>query len=206
MCAPLRAQQEKTISAPLWVYYEGFPLLGGLASPEKIKEELIGLGSYLMSGMLYGWDFSYTPSDKTRGVEEFFEIIPVYTIKETDPNLFYTDIKSEYPKITTWVRYNLDTNSVLRLKRLSSIEFTSSSGSGTGDVSLGLDGVFLAYKQALLYSIRGLAQKESKNKPKEITGEIFLKDNPRIYVKEGLYTAEIKTLIVLKEIIPYRLY
>ena len=39
----------------------------------RIKE----IVPFLMEGLVYGWNFSYTPSDKTRGVEEYMEVTPV---------------------------------------------------------------------------------------------------------------------------------
>ena len=39
---------------------------------------------YLLSGMIYGWKFEYTPSDKTRNVEEYFSFEPIAKISEED--------------------------------------------------------------------------------------------------------------------------
>jgi hypothetical protein len=45
-----------------------------------------------------------------------------------------------------------------------------------------------------------------KNKPKEITGELLLRDNPRLFPDEGLFIAEVRTVIHIESVVPYRLY
>jgi len=37
---------------------------------------------FLLSGMIYGWEYEYTPSDKTRNVEEYFSFVPIAEISE----------------------------------------------------------------------------------------------------------------------------
>ena len=49
----------------------------------RIKE----IVPFLMEGLVYGWNFVYTPSDKARGVEEYLEVTPVRgTSENTRPS------------------------------------------------------------------------------------------------------------------------
>ena len=51
-------------------------------NPEEVLEKY---ALYIMQLSVFGGRVTYTPSDKTRGIEEFFEFIPRYPIKEPDP-------------------------------------------------------------------------------------------------------------------------
>ena len=63
----------------LWAEIDSFPELKENQGPYKgdfsfAMNRLSKIGPYLLNGMVYGWSFSYTPSDKLRGVEEYFEV------------------------------------------------------------------------------------------------------------------------------------
>ena len=65
------------IRIPLWAELDAYPELLQNSEIEaesypikKIRE----VAPFLISGMVYGWDFVYTPSDAVRNVEEYFEL------------------------------------------------------------------------------------------------------------------------------------
>ena len=87
----------------LWVLEDEMPSLDKNAAdkskermPEKLSPDepfympavrnLQSLAPFMLEGMLYGWNYSYTPSDKARMVSEYFEATPVRedTVKNKD--------------------------------------------------------------------------------------------------------------------------
>ena len=80
LTAPNAAAQEvsfqRKIRLPLWAQLDAYP---GLEKPnydagvfDYAIRQMKTLTPYLLNGMVYGWEFDYTPSDKLRGVSEYF--------------------------------------------------------------------------------------------------------------------------------------
>lgn len=197
------------VRAPVWVFLEPEP--GAFTEEKKSeflppKKALKELSAYVLSGMTYGWKFSYTPYDKKRAVEELFELKPVYPINSEDERLFLTDIKIKYPYCYCWAEYRIPTKNAMRLKAWKSVSHKTAKGRGIGSRSDELKGVYNAYTEAVKNAIREYARKILKNKPKEIKGEILIKSNPRIYVESGLFKAELEIYLNITQIVPYALF
>ena len=65
------------IRIPLWAEVDAYPELmqeEGFDAEKYPIQKIKEVAPFLISGMVYGWDFVYTPSDKARNVEEYFEI------------------------------------------------------------------------------------------------------------------------------------
>ena len=67
------------IRIPIWAQLDAYPELADAQNMEQGEydypvKSIREVGPFLISGMVYGWKFSYTPSDKLRGVEEYLEI------------------------------------------------------------------------------------------------------------------------------------
>ena len=65
---------QKKIHFPLWAELDAYP---ELAEAQDLQSEqydypikrIRQIAPFLVEGMVYGWEFSYTPYDKSRGVE-----------------------------------------------------------------------------------------------------------------------------------------
>jgi hypothetical protein len=198
---PSAADTEKTLRAPVWVYLEQVP--GSAAEGKPPLEKLDETARFIMGGMVYGWKFSYTPSDRTRGVAEEFSLEPVLKIPSGDPRLDLSEIRAAYPRLACQAEYRLDASLARWTARWSSVLFRSSKGRGTGERTAEAAGILAAYTNAVRQAVREDARKLEKNKPKEIRGEVLLREDPRLFADQGLFVAEVRVLIDLKEIIPY---
>ena len=75
------------------------PSAGGSAENEAMRTRLysfaIGrakeLTPFFLSGMLSGWTFDYTPADKARGVEEYFEFGEIHPFDWSVNSIEYRD-------------------------------------------------------------------------------------------------------------------
>jgi len=169
----------------------------------EVEEEFINDIIEIVSGMIYGWKFTYIPSDIKREIKEEFVLEPIALIKLGDPNMSFRD---------NWVKdYIMYQNIVYRLsdfqkKRIASWNTTTTPDSyGEGEESIFLEkGKSLSLEYAIKDSIKREFQSRGKDKPRIIEGQILLKENPRLFINAGMYTTQVETLILYKNILDYR--
>ena len=200
------AETAREKRAPVWVFLETVP---GSLSVEQQKaklppvQELDTMARFVMGGMIYGWKFIYTPSDLSRKVDEYFEISPIKEIEKGDPRLTISELKAEYPRLSCTAIFTLDDS----LKRWdlywASVLFKSANGRGYAERTEEVEGIRKAYSDAVRDAVRSYARKLEKNKPKEIRGEVQLRDDPRLFTDGGKFVADIKVFINMQELIPY---
>jgi len=200
--------EARIMRAPIWVFVEGQPGLmsegeGNTFIPPR--EALQELAKFLLGGMSYGWKFSYTPRDKSRGVEEVFELEAVREMS-IQSELKYKEVRVKYPYVSSWVEYPLSSDDVARHSSWNSLKFKTIKGSGEGARKDELEGVKNAYTDAIKRAIIGHAKKSIKNRPKEIVGEVLLKHSPRLFCTSGFFKAEVELYINIREIIPYSVF
>lgn len=202
--------QTSLIRFPLWVLldpYPGIPRNTAAMSQSDLVTvqiaELKELSVFLLEGQLFGWEFSYTPSDKTRGVEEYFSFEPIARLESNDQRITYTDFVIEESRLSCWVEFQRTEDLMRRSNQWQSVVYPKISGKGSGAVSDGVAGIKNAYRQSVLHAVRAYAQKIEKNKPKEINGSVFLIDPIRLYIQSGDYIADIRLFLNIKTIIPY---
>jgi hypothetical protein len=153
--------------------------------------------------MIYGWRFTYTPSDRARKVAEYFTLEPIMEIPDNDPRFSLEGFDPAYPRVSTWAQFVLDDSTGRRNLYWKSVQFRSADGRGYGDRGRESDGIRDAYSDAVRSAVRAYARKLEKNKPKEIRGEVLLRENPRLFTEAGRFVADITVLVNLIEIVPY---
>lgn len=203
------AEKAVIVRSPVWVFLEPVPGSFDDSPAKEItppKEALKELSRYILAGMVYGWKFSYTPYDKKRNVQEFFELTPIFQIEKDDKNVFITDVEIKYPYCYCWAEYGIPESEAIRLEFWKSISYKTVKGRGTGDRSDELKGVYDAYSEAAKNAVREYARKFIKNKPKEISGEMLIKNNPRLYIESGLFKAELELYLHIEKVISYQFF
>lgn len=210
ICATgVSAEPPKTVQAPVWVYLEnvpGAPTAGESGVKRPPVRELEEIARFVLGGMIYGWKFSYVPSDVKRNVAERFELVPIRDIAADDPRFSVDTVTPAYPRLTCWARFAVDETAARWMSYWDSVQFKSASGRGTGERSAETAGIRDAYADAVKLAVRGYARKLEKNKPKEISGEILLRDSPRLFSESGQFVAEVRLLVNIRELVPYRAF
>lgn len=199
-------QDSRIIRVPVWAFLEGQPgtMEGEEASPFlPPKEALQEVSNFLLTGMSYGWEFSYTPSDTRRGVKEMFEIKALKELRIKKEKITIKEVRVKYPYVYCWAEYSLSSDEVALHQSWQSLKYKTVKGIGEGLRKNETEGVKTAYTNAIKKAIREYARKIQKNKPKEIIGEVLIKDCPRLFCASGLFKAEIELYINIKEIVPY---
>lgn len=203
------ADEALIVRAPVWVFLEPQPGVmdndeQGLRMPPL--KALSELSKMIMEGMVYGWRFSYTPFDKRRNRAEEFELLPLKSISADDNRLSITELRALYPYLYCWAEYRVPDSIALHRTEWIRINYISAKGLGSAERKKEVEGVRQAYKRAAFSAIRGYLRKNIKNKPRTVMGEMLIKDNPRLYVSGGKFTAEVTFYLHIKELVPYEVF
>lgn len=169
----------------------------------KIKS----IAPFLVEGMVYGWKFEYTPYDKKRNVQEYFDFKPIRELSELDKS----KIKYEAPwvendRLYAWVEYQKTENQINSYKAWNSIKHPRIKGIGYGKLTEGFDGIKKACEEALKNAVREYERTQIKSKPKEITGKVIISKEPLIGVSAGRYKIVLDFFMESDKIIEYKTF
>lgn len=172
-----------------------------------VETRLLMEGRYVFSGMLYGYDFRYVPSDRTRAVEEEFTLLPVAQIPWGDRALRVVSTRRRGDgAVVARLRYDLEEFQVARYSAWRRSTADSSVGRGEAPLLSGYDGKIAAIEAAVREAIRSHMRDETFNKPRIITGRALLEAPPRVFVVSGSYLAEVELFLLIDEVIHYTAY
>lgn len=194
------------IRIPLWAELDAYP---GLAEAQDVSagqfdypiSRLKKTAPFLLNGMVYGWRFEYTPSDKLRGVAEYFSTEEINTINDAD--IVYTKPWFENNRVYCWIEYTRTPQMIWLLNAWKSIKTQKIQGSGTGKISDGFDGITNAANDALKNAVRAHYREIIKNKPKEIDGRVIIRSTPKIGINAGHYVVELDFFLETDRIVKY---
>ena len=213
------------IRIQIWADMDAFPghFEEEVLSPEEEKEALNleedeleifrfsinrakQIAPYLLSGMLGGWGFEYTPSDKARKVEEYFELTVLKPFDTAVNRISYKSPQVDGPKLKVWAFCDRTATQKIVYQRWISITHPKIKGIGEASVEKGFEGIQEACENAVKNGVREYWRIYEKNKPKEISGSILIVDNPRIYIRQGKYVVDLDFFMETDRIIRYSLY
>ena len=192
------------IRFPIWAEVDAYPGTEAAATDVDAEEFSYPIARiketvpFLIEGLVYGWKFTYVPSDKTRGVEEYFEVTPVRapstssgTTAGPEPvegfNIQYSSVWIENNRFNCWVDYERTDYEVQVYNLWASIQNPTIQGRGYGDLEKGFEGIKEAAQDALKNAVRDHYRNVIKNKPKEITGSVLLRKTPLLGIDSGRY-------------------
>lgn len=199
------------IRIPLWASLDAYPE-NSEANTSKDNifsypvSQLKKTAPFLISGMVYGWDFVYVPSDKARGVEEYFEIKEIQDFDIYKSQIKYTLPELDETRLYVWCEFQKNKHQIQNYQHWNSIQHPVIHGQGYGNISDGFDGFTDAAKDALKNAVREHYRKIIKNKPKEITGSVLIKNEPQTGVISGKYTIKLDFFLEYGRIIEYNCY
>lgn len=154
------------------------------------------------SFMIYGAQFLYTPGDSEDGVEDRFEMELMGEIPWGDPRLSVTDLWYEGNLMYIHVRYELEESQNRRLEALKSPVYPVSGGWGEAS-SLKEDGRWKALEMAVRQSVRNYWQPREYSRPRELSGQVFLRDFPRYGIFSGMHRASIMARFRFDPVVKY---
>ncbi|MCQ2585385.1 MAG: hypothetical protein MJ185_07335 [Treponema sp.] len=197
----------------MWAQLDAFPgseaardaEAGQFEYPIKMMKET---APFLVNGMVYGWDFVYTPSDKARGVEEYFEIIPIQSEEKVIDGIEYENswVSEDDNRFNCFVRFKRNQNQIQSFNLWSSIQNPTVRGTGKGALEKGFEGIKDAATDAVKDAVRTHYQNEIKNKPKEITGRVIIRKDPVIGISSGNYVINLDFFLESGRIKSYSIF
>jgi hypothetical protein len=186
---------------PLILEEEEYP-----ETPESIHRKLLEEARILFSAMIYGFSFTYTPSDNKRGVEELFILSLNAEIQWGDPNLKVISSEIRDNRLYCKIIYSLTDAQNLRRISWNSNVIPTAGGEGGADYFQGYVSKMESIKAAIREAIRNYVRLRVFNKPKEIAGEILLLEEPYTIIQSGQYVSSVKIKLLLKEIEAYTIF
>ncbi|MBO4704450.1 MAG: hypothetical protein J5647_01790 [Spirochaetaceae bacterium] len=198
----------------LWAPYDAVPSLESSAAgqsgynasdPLKHASDLLKeTGNFVINAMVYGWDFSITPKDNTRGVNEYVEFTP---IKETSVDTFditWSNIVYEPDRITCWVEFDRTPLMMHTKAWWNSVNCPRIHGTGESVYTGKIEAIKQAFFDAAKNAVLNYVKKLEKNKPKEITGSLLLKtDTPGLRIDSGKYVSDLDFFLHVDKIVRY---
>jgi hypothetical protein len=202
--------QVSPISLRLWCELEpmvqenqDYPL-----STEEAQRRALEEARGILSGMIYGYRFRYTPGDRIRKIDEEFTITPVAEIRWGDPNMQIADAYIKDSLLFLKVNYALEDFQLARRRAWSSNAVEASSGVGSHSVftAASPEGKKRALEEALKNAVREALRPVVFNKPREVSGEILIWNEPHTVIQSGAYTTQADIKLRVKEIRSYSLF
>jgi len=201
----------RNIRIPLWAELDAYPELeeaqdvssGQYDYPIKSVKQV---APFLISGMVYGWNFIYVPSDKARGVDEYLEIEEIVPGENLVPGITYASPWLQNNRFNCWCEYTRNEAQIQNYNLWSSIRNPVIHGVGYGNLMNGFSGLKDAAYDALKNAVREYYRNIIKNKPKEITGSVLIRDIPAIGINSGRYIFNLDFFLECGKIVEYSVY
>lgn len=170
---------------------------------KKIKE----VAPFMVEGMVYGWQFDYTPSDKARGVKEYFEMTPINTLSEAEKaSINFAKPWIENDRLSAWVEYRRTEAQQHLYNSWKSILHPRIKSIGYAKLVEGFDGIKKACEEAVKNGVREYERTQIKTKPKEIIGKVLISEPPMIGVDAGRYKILLDFFMESDRIIEYKTF
>lgn len=207
----------RNIRLPLWAELDAYPGLVPADTDEENEnndwsqfefpiKQMHKIAPFIISGMVYGWNFVYVPYDKARGVEEYLEVTEIVSSDVIKGGIKYVSPWISDNNLNCWAEYTRTDSQVQNYNLWSSIQNPVIGGIGYASVEKGFEGIEDAAREALKDAIRNYYRKTIKNKPKEINGAVLVRNFPTLGISSGRYVINLDFFLECGKIIEYSVY
>jgi hypothetical protein len=170
------------------------------------EQELLEEGRVLFSAMIYGWTFSYIPGDLSRQVKESFTLTPIAEIPWGSARLEVRETERDEAKLWARMSYALNDDESQRRLAWESNTAALSTGRGQAKVTEGASARMESLRDAVRDAIRRSLDSRYINKPRQVDGDVVLWDDPIILVGSGAFSTSAKVKLMVRELVPYRIF
>ncbi len=175
-------------------------------SKEAAVRQILSEARFAFSGMIYGFDFDYTPPDAARGVGEVFTLKPVAEIPWSDPRLRVLDTRVEDGRLIARIVYTLAPFQESWVQGWDSEVYPDWSATGSGSFYRGFSEKLASYRDAIKEAIRGYLRSRVYNKPREVRGEAVLRGAPSTIMSAGKYLTTVTVRFRIERLVPYAVF
>ena len=206
---PLWAQGDNRLFVRPWVELEPlvridtaeYPIPLAVAERTVLEEARV-----LLSGMVYGWSFDYTPANRSRAVAENFSLTPIAQIPWGSRKLKVVETQTAEEKLWARASYTMDGAETDRRSSWESSAALLSQGEGKASVMKGPQAKALSFQDAVRDAIRLGLHERYFDAPRQIKGDVVLWDDPESAVRSGMYRTIVKVKIMVRDVVPYRIF
>ncbi len=175
---------------------------------------LLSAARWSFGGLIWGFDYVYTPSDRSRSVDELFTLTPRWS--ETADQLELKPVTARLDGTVLLVEVECYPDTVQR-QELASWKLASAAEQGVGTASaLGreqarasqvvIDAKREAVNAAVREALRSYLREVTHNKPREVRGTCAFTRVPRVFMREGQWVAIVRIYARVDEIVSYGIY
>ena len=196
------------LRSEFWADVEPVPAVGDVwpVTPELARSRILEEAAWVFGGIVWGFEFSYTPYDRTRAIAERFDITPITTLPADAPRLAPGARASTAQEYRSFAEFRPDTALITLMDGYQSGAWKNAQGIGRADMNLGVKGRREALKDSLRSALRSLLQGLEPNKPRLARGRVVFDTPPSLAIIGGYYTAHFRVRAIVIEVIPYTLY
>jgi len=206
---PVWGQTDNRLFVRPWVELEPLVRIEGGQYPiplEKAERTLLEEARVLLSGMVYGWSFDYTPANSARGVAESFTLTPIAQIQWGNARLKVVETETKDQKLWARASYTMDEAEAARRASWESSTAALSQGEGKASVMKGPEAKGLSFQDAVRDAIRNSLHGTYIDAPRQIVGDVVLWESPESSVRSGVYRTTAKVKIMVRNVVPYRIF
>jgi hypothetical protein len=175
-------------------------------SAETARKRVLEEAAWVYGGMIWGFEFRYTPYDKTRAIPERFELQPIGSLAPDTLSFAAGAGPSSMNEFHSYVEYRPEASLVSLMGSYATDPWKGCQGIGKADMNLGLKGRRASYEDGLRAALRSLLQGLEPNKPRLVRGRIVLDRPPSMSIMGGYYTAQLRARAMVIEVLPYKVY
>jgi len=175
-------------------------------SAAQAEHTLLEEARVLLSGMVYGWSFDYIPTNRMRQVGESFTLTPIAQIPWGSPRLRVIETETVDTRLWARASYSMDDAESARRASWESSTADLSQGEGKSGVMNGPDAKTQSFQDAVRDAIRMDLRTRYLDAPRQIRGDVVLWEDPMAAVRSGMYRTVVKVKIVVRELVPYRIF
>jgi hypothetical protein len=188
---------------PMFQESDEYPL-----STEQAQRRILEEARGILSDMIYGLQFTYTPGDERRKTAEQFVLTRVAEIRWADPRLRVVQAELREGRLYAKVLYDLADFQSARRKAWESNSIPTATGSGIFSLfaASAPEGKRRSLEEAFKDALRGYLRPIVFNKPREIQGELLIWQEPQVLIASGSYLTRVTIKLRVKEIRPYSLF
>jgi hypothetical protein len=175
-------------------------------SAETARARILDEAAWVYGGMIWGFEFRYTPFDKTRAIPESFEIEPIGSLAPEALSFAAGSRASSSDELRSFVEYKPGGPLASLMGSYARDPWKGSQGIGKADMNLGQKGRRAAYEDGLRAAVRSFLQGLEPNKPRLVRGRVVFDRPPSMAILGGYYTAQLRARVMVIDVLPYKVY
>jgi len=205
---PFQTTGQELLCIHTWSELEPMIATGEVYPPprEEIHRQILKEAQELLSAMIYGLEFSYTPSDSLRDIPESFQLKPIARLKWGDSHLKIACLEERNKKLFAKLYYVMQDFQVARRQAWSSNTIPVAAGSGESSLLKGPQEKWRSVQEAIKNAIRNHLRPVLFNKPRQVTGEVLIWEAPQTIIKAGNYLTRVTVKLLINKVQSYRIF